>query len=109
RILSAIREGEREVRLNCGQQVAGASIVQEEQPLPYTPQRSRAELVRSRVALYDVIGQARAHIVHQQVRIKIDLLATQRLDVGTDLLSLRRGIVDTARRERRRVAQSAPD
>src|SRR6185312_7677893 len=51
-------------------QVARAPIVEEVNALPQTPQRRRAELVRSRRSLQDVVGELRAHVVQRQVRIK---------------------------------------
>src|SRR5262249_1339837 len=47
-------------------QVAGAAIVQEEQALPQAPQRRGSKFVRPRVALHDVVGQARAPAIAQK-------------------------------------------
>ena len=45
------------------QQIGGPSIMQEKQALAYTPERSRAELVRAGCPLTDTIRQLRSHVV----------------------------------------------
>src|SRR5579864_6758154 len=50
-------------------QVHGATIVKKEQALSQTPQRSRAELIRSGPALVDSIRQVRTHVVQGEVGV----------------------------------------
>jgi len=57
------------VRLDRLHQVAGASVMQEKQPLADAPERRRAELIRSRRPLVDAIRQTRAHVVEGKVRV----------------------------------------
>ena len=45
--------------------------MQEEQALTDAPERSRAELVRTGRALTDAIRQARSHMVHGEVGIRM--------------------------------------
>jgi hypothetical protein len=49
------------------QQVGGPSIMQEKQALAYTPERSRAELVRAGRPLTHTIRQLRSHVVQGEV------------------------------------------
>ena len=51
------------------QQVAGATVMQEKQPLAYAPQWRGAELVGSRRSLRDAIRQPRSHVVEGKVRV----------------------------------------
>src|SRR5579859_1847751 len=55
------------VGFNRGQKARAAAIVQEEHTLSQSPQRRRPELVSTRVALRDVVGQHRAHVVELQI------------------------------------------
>ena len=57
--------------LNGGHEVAGAPVVQEEDPLTEAPQRSGAELIGSRQTLRDVVGKSRAHIVYEEIGEKV--------------------------------------
>src|SRR5207249_8102121 len=79
------------------QQVAGASIVKEEDALPQAPQRRGPELVALCLSLEDLVGQPRPHVVEQEIREEVDGLVVQRLD---------RDVV--TRRQRRRVTESTP-
>ena len=47
--------------------VGGTTVVKEEQALSGTPQRRRTELPAIGIALGDVIGESRSHIVHGEV------------------------------------------
>src|SRR5580704_3920971 len=60
------------------QQVAGAAVMQEEDPLTDAPQRSRAELIRSGATLVDSIRQVRAHVVNREIRERVELNSGQR-------------------------------
>src|SRR5262245_2837280 len=51
-------------------EVAGPAVVQEEQALTQAPQRRRSKFIRPRVALRDVVGQAGAHPMEQEVGIQ---------------------------------------
>ena len=55
------------MRLDRLEEIGGPSVMQEEDPLPNSPQRRRAEFVPNRRALKDVIRQARSHVVHEQI------------------------------------------
>ena len=46
---------------------ARPSVMQEEYPLPETPKRCRAEFVRSRGTLRDVVREPGTHMMNQQV------------------------------------------
>src|SRR6267378_12849 len=83
--------------LNRPQQVRSPSVMQEEDALPQAPQRSAAELPRTGFTLADSVRQPYPHVVNQQVGEEVDRLPVQRSDGGI------------ARRERRGVAQRAPD
>ena len=61
------------------QQVGGAAVVEEEDPLPHAPQWSGSKLVRSSLTLEDIIGQSGAHIVQRQVREQVRSFVTQRI------------------------------
>lgn len=52
-------------------QIGRPAIVQQEDSLPQTPQRGRAELVATRVALRDVIRQSSAHVMDLKIRVRI--------------------------------------
>src|SRR5882724_2584397 len=60
------------------EQVAGASIVEEEDALPQAPEGSGAELVGARATLGDAVSEAFAHVVDEQVRVKIGGLIGKR-------------------------------
>src|SRR5262245_4464462 len=47
-------------------EVAGAAVVQEEEPLAETPQRRGAELVALGGPLQDVVREARSHAMQEQ-------------------------------------------
>src|SRR5882757_5246989 len=70
----------------CHDQVAGASIVKEEEPCAESPKRSGSELVRSRIALDYIIRERCTHVVDEQVGVEIHGLPTQRDHVWADLL-----------------------
>src|SRR5262245_50209521 len=55
------------VLTDCDHQVVGAAVVQEEDPLPETPQRRGAELPRARFALADAVRKPDAHVMYEQV------------------------------------------
>ena len=50
------------------QQVRGATVVQEENALPESPQWRGAKLVRSRRTLRHAVRKIRSHVVYQQIR-----------------------------------------
>jgi hypothetical protein len=52
-------------------QVAGASVVKEEDALPEAPKGSCSELVGARAALCNAIREAFAHVVDQEIGEKI--------------------------------------
>ena len=56
-------------------------VMQEEQPLAQSPERSRTELIRSRTSLRNPIGQPRPHMVNQQIGEQIRLDVAKRRDV----------------------------
>src|ERR1700730_1780903 len=58
------------MRLNRLQQVGGPSIMQEKQALSETPERGRAELVRTGRPLTYAIGKPRSHVVQRKVGIR---------------------------------------
>src|SRR5262249_7983167 len=91
-IVAAIGEASREVILNRDHQVASSSVVQEEQALAQSPQRSSAEFIWPSRPLHDVVGQACAHVVNQKIRKQIHGLPTQCDGVWPDLLQRARGI-----------------
>jgi hypothetical protein len=62
------------VSLDGLREVGGASVVEEEEPLPEASEGCCPELARSRIALDDVVGQLRPHVVQSQIREKIDRL-----------------------------------
>jgi hypothetical protein len=53
--------------LNCVQQVRRSPIVQEEESLPHSPQRSGPELVGTGYALRNTIGQIFSHMVQGEI------------------------------------------
>ena len=64
RIVTRVRAG---VGLNRFEQVFGSAVVQEEDPLPESPERGRPEFVSAGLPLTDVIGQPGAHVMEQQI------------------------------------------
>src|SRR4029077_18365517 len=83
--------GPGEMGLDGDQEVAGPPVVQEEQALPDAPEWLTAELVRSRRALDDVVGKARTHVMHEQIRKEVHRPVFQhRTDHGRRGLHLRR-------------------
>jgi hypothetical protein len=86
--------------LNSLNQIAGSSIVEEKDPLPDTPERSRSKLIRPRSALSDAVCQPRAHVMDQEIREEIRSLVGQgRARTGGGAAGNHR-----ASHERRRVA-----
>src|SRR5262245_50230371 len=63
-------------------QIVRAAVVQEEEPLPETPERRCPELVALCEALQDVVSEPRAHGVQRQVGVEICGLVAKRLDRG---------------------------
>src|SRR5229473_3249632 len=55
------------VVLNGHEQVGRAAVVQEEDPLPKSPQRRGAELVTAGAALRDVVRQPCSHVVNLEI------------------------------------------
>ena len=55
------------MRLDGRNQIARPAVVQEEDPLAQSPQRRGAEFIRSRRALGNAVGEALAHVMHQQI------------------------------------------
>lgn len=70
------------VRGNRVEQVGGASIVQEEEPLAQSPKRRGAEHVRPRSALGNSIRQGRSHVVQAKVGKRLEKPVAQAADVG---------------------------
>jgi hypothetical protein len=62
------------VLLDCLHEVRRSAVVQEEHSLAEAPQWRAPELGRARQALADAVGQPRAHVVDQQIGVKIDRL-----------------------------------
>src|SRR5258708_1449125 len=52
-------------------QIGRASIMEEEDALPDAPKRSGSELVGAGGTLRDAVGEAFAHVVDDEVRVKI--------------------------------------
>src|SRR6516225_9424487 len=69
--LSRAPIGWREMRPDSLEQIARAAIMQEEQALPYTPQGGGPKHVAGGRPLRNVIGQARPHVMDQQIRKEI--------------------------------------
>ncbi len=65
------------VELNGLQQIIRASIVEEVNALPDSPQRRSPELIRSGSPLDDIVSQRRSHVVKRQIRIQIHRLVGQ--------------------------------
>jgi hypothetical protein len=59
-------------------QVVCPSVMEEEDPLSDTPERSGSELVRAGTALRDAVSEAFAHVVDKKVRVKIRRLIGER-------------------------------
>src|SRR5258708_34651272 len=64
RRIGTARRGE--MRPDDLQEVAGPPVMEEEQPLADAPERHGAEFVRPGLALDDVVGEPRAHVMHEQ-------------------------------------------
>src|SRR5215470_20450922 len=79
-------------------QIRCSSVVQEENTLTDSPERSGPELVRAGLALDDVVREFRAHVVQHQVRKQIDRPVLKN-----------RAEHDGRRLHLRRMAQSASD
>ena len=62
------------VSLNCFEQILCAPVVQEKESLPETRQGCRAEFITRSIALADIVGQPRPHIVEYEIGIQIDVL-----------------------------------
>ena len=60
------------VRLDGFYEIGRSAIVQEEDALSHTPQRSGPELIAGRVALRNVIGETAAHIVNKEVGERVN-------------------------------------
>ena len=54
--------------------------MQEEHALAEAPQRRRAEFARAGLALAHAVGEARSHVMHEQVGEQVNRLTLQRLD-----------------------------
>ena len=63
---------------DCLDQVGGAAIMQQEDSLSQSPQRSRAELVAACAALGNVVGQPGTHVMELKVRVRVHLDIAQR-------------------------------
>jgi hypothetical protein len=59
-------------------QVGRPSVMEEEDPLSDTPERSGSELVRAGTALRDAVSESFAHVVYENVRVKIRRLIGKR-------------------------------
>src|SRR5215471_15663423 len=79
-------------------QVRGPTIMQEEDSLTDSPERSCAELVGARLPLHNVVGQVCAHVMQHQVGEKIYRTVLQN-----------RTEHDRSRLHLRRVAQRTSD
>ena len=86
------------MRLDRFHEVGGAAVVQEEDALPQTPQRSGPEFISTGGTLRDMVSQIGAHVVQEKVGESIDL------HVGLIGDERRRAGVDG-----RRVAEGAAD
>ena len=71
-IISVAISCRRRVRQDGLEQIVGASIMQEEPALSDAPQRRATEHIARSLALRDVIGQALAHVVDEQVAVEMD-------------------------------------
>ena len=59
-------------------QVARPSVVEEEDSLPNTPERSRSELIGACATLGDAVREADAHVVHENVGEEVHRLVGER-------------------------------
>ena len=48
--------------------ITGPPVMKKENPLPYTPERSRPKLIRACAALRDTVRQPSAHVVGEEIR-----------------------------------------
>ena len=62
-------------------EIGSPAVMQEEQPLPQTPQRRRAELVGTGQALCDAVSQGRAHVMQCEIRKRLKCPVTQPLNI----------------------------
>src|SRR5437016_2652604 len=60
-----------------GHDVAGAAVMQEEDPLARAPQRPSTKFVALRHALVDAVGQSRTHVMKREVRKRVELHLVQ--------------------------------
>ena len=66
------------MRLNGRDQIAGSSVMQEEHALTQSPERCGTKLIGTRGTLRDAIAESLAHVMHEKVRVQVDLLPRQR-------------------------------
>lgn len=59
-------------------EVGRSSVMQEEDALSDAPERSGSELVGTGATLRDAVGESFAHVVNDQVRVKIRRLIGER-------------------------------
>ena len=59
-------------------EVGCSAVMQEEDPLSDAPERSGSELVGTGATLRDAVGESFAHVVNDQVRVKIRRLIGER-------------------------------
>ena len=81
------------VRRDSRVQVGGAAIVQQEDPLPQSPQGRCAELIAARAPLRDVVRQAAAHVMYFDIRERRHWSIAQRGNQVRHLGRARRRIV----------------
>lgn len=65
---------------DCLQEIAGSSVVQEKEPLAYSPQGCGTELVGTSSALRYAVGEAASHVVHRQIGKQVHGLLTEGAD-----------------------------
>ena len=59
-------------------QIAGASVMEEKDALPYTPKRSRSERIRAGASLRDTVRKTCTHVVDQEIGEQVHRLIGQR-------------------------------
>jgi len=59
-------------------QIAGASVMEEKDALPYTPKRSRSERIRAGAFLRDTVRKTFTHVVDQEIGEQVHRLIGQR-------------------------------
>jgi len=62
------------VVLDSFHQVSCASVVEEEDALPNTPERSRSELIGAGTTLRDAVRKTFPHVVDEKVGVQVHLL-----------------------------------